>query len=83
MSSTLTWTGQSMRNAGLLYQSYANLGVVRDESGREIGTVLELVNGRYLADIGGIRADNEQDTATDAHAMVDYLHAVYRMKVTR
>lgn len=74
---TLVWTGERMRNAGLLYQNYEDRGVVRDDDGREIGEVLRLANGLYQPRVPGIR-DFDQGTATDAVARVVYMHKRYR-----
>lgn len=72
----LEWTGQSMPNAGLLYQSYRDLADVYDDDKR-IGTVLHLPNGFYRPSLDGLRGE---DLATPDQAMreVGRLHKLYR-----
>lgn len=74
---TLTWTGERMPNAGLLYQSYTNRGVVSDDDGTVIGEVLQLPSGMYQPRVPNLRGD-DQATATDAMAHVEYMHKRFR-----
>lgn len=76
MNATLTWTGQSMPNAGLLYQSYTDLGHVEDEQGRRIGEVLKTSAG-FDARVPGIKMG---DFATEHEAVAAVVdgHERYR-----
>lgn len=74
---TVTWTGERVRHAGLLYQNYEDLGQVRDDCGILIGEILRLPNGYYQPRVPGLRGD-DKGTAVDALAYVVYMHKRYR-----
>ena len=74
---TLTWTGERVRNAGLLYQNYEDRAEVRDDDGNVIGEVLRLPNGYYQPRVPDLRGEDFK-TATDAAAYVEYMHRRYR-----
>lgn len=58
------WTGQRMRNAGLLYANYDNLAHVTDDEGAHAGTVLKQgakFNARTRSSVDMGNFDTEAD----------------------
>jgi hypothetical protein len=71
------WTGEQVRNAGLLYQNYENRAEVFDDKNTVIGEVLLLANGTYQPRVPGIRGDDCAAMHEAVDAVVD-MHKRYR-----
>lgn len=67
----VTWTGESCRHSGLLYQDYQNRAEVRDAGdGSLIGVILHLPNGYYRPTYSQIRGDDCMTADEAARAVV-------------
>jgi hypothetical protein len=76
MKATLTWTGEQVRNAGLLYQNYEDRADVQYDD-KVIGEVLHLASGYYQPRVPGIRGE-DCPTAHSAMRKVVAMHRKYR-----
>lgn len=74
---TLTWTGEQVRNAGLLYQNYEDRADVRDDDGKVIGEILHLADGFYQPRVPGIRGKECATVDLAMRTVVD-MHRRYR-----
>lgn len=77
MRTTMTWTGQCMTSASLLYESYLDLADVFLD-GRRIGTVLHLADGYYKGSMDQISSGTKHATPDSAQREVVRLYKEFR-----